>query len=335
MENSITDIPGIKIGHSQDLEGITGCTVILCEKGATGGVDQRGGGPGTRETDLLKPTNNVEKVHAVLLAGGSAFGLDAASGVMRYLKEKGIGYNAGVAKVPIVPAAILFDLNIGSPDAFPDAEMGYLACQKATSKPPAQGSVGAGTGATVGKLLGMGQATKTGIGTASVEVSGGVRIGAIVAVNAVGDVIDPSTNQIVAGVRSLHKGPISIGGEAMFADALEILRGQVGRTLLALASSQNTVIGVVATNAKLTKAHTNKLAQMAQNGVVRAIRPAHTMHDGDTIFALATGAKKADINIVGAFAAQVVTQAILNAVNAATSLGDIPAASDLTPSSDS
>jgi L-aminopeptidase/D-esterase-like protein len=213
--------------------------------------------------------------------------------------------------------------------------MAYLACQQASSKPPAQGSVGAGTGATVGKLLGMGQATKTGIGTASIEVSGGVRIGAIVAVNAVGDVIDPSTNQIVAGVRSLHKGPISIGGEAMFADALEILRGQVGRTLLALASSQNTVIGVVATNAKLTKAHTNKLAQMAQNGVVRAIRPAHTMHDGDTIFALATGAKKADINIVGAFAAQVVTQAILNAVNAATSLGDIPAASDLTPSSDS
>lgn len=333
MQNSITDIPGIKVGHAQDLENVTGCTVVLCEKGATGGVDQRGGGPGTRETDLLKPTNNVEKVHAIMLAGGSAFGLDAASGVMRYLKERGVGYNAGVAKVPIVPAAILFDLNIGSPDAFPDAEMGYLACQQASHQPPAQGSLGAGTGATVGKLLGMGQATKAGIGSASVEISGGIRIGAIVAVNAVGDVVDPANNQIVAGVRSMHKGPISIGSKELFADSLEIMRGQIGRTLFALASSQNTVIGVVATNAKLTKAHTNRLAQMAQNGVVRTIRPAHTMHDGDTIFVLATGAKKADVNIVGAFAAQVVSQAILNAVNSATSLAGIPALKDLDPSS--
>jgi L-aminopeptidase/D-esterase-like protein len=315
MKNSITDIPGIKVGHAQDLEAITGCTVVLCEKGATAGVDQRGGAPGTRETDLLKPTNHVEKVHAIMLSGGSAFGLDSASGGMRYLKEKNIGYDAGVAKVPIVPAAILFDLNIGSPDIWPDAEMGYQACQNASSSPPTQGSVGAGTGATVGKLLGMGQATKGGIGTASMEIGAGVIVGAIVVVNAVGDVVDPAANQIVAGVRSLKKGPLKIGGEGLFADSLEILRGFIGRTALGIASRQNTVIGVVATNAKLRKAHTNKLAQMAQNGVVRAIRPAHTMHDGDTMFALATGQKKVDVNIVGAFAAQVVTQAILNAAS--------------------
>lgn len=329
MKNAITDIPGIKVGHAHDLEAITGCTVVLCEKGATAGVDQRGGGPGTRETDLLRPTNNVEKVHAVMLSGGSAFGLESASGAMRYLKEKGIGYDTGVAKVPIVPAAILFDLNLGSAEVWPDADMGYQACQNASTDTPAQGSVGAGTGATVGNLLGIGQATKGGIGTASMEIGGGVLVGAIVAVNAVGDVIDPASNQIVAGVRSLQKGPLKIGGNAQFADSLEILRSWIGRAALGMASSKNTVIGVVATNAKLSKAHVNKLAQMAQNGVVRTIRPTHTMHDGDTMFALAVGQKKADINIVGAFAAQVVSQAILNAINTASGLGGVPATSEL------
>jgi len=329
MNNSITDIPGIKVGHAQDLDAVTGCTVVLCEKGAVAGVDQRGGAPGTRETDLLKPTNHVESVHAIMLAGGSAFGLDSASGVMRYLKGKGIGYDAGVAKVPIVPAAILFDLNIGSSDVWPDAEMGYQACQNASDNPPAQGSVGAGTGATVGKLLGMGQATKAGIGTASMEIGAGVVVGAIVAVNAVGDVVDPASNQIVAGARSLKKGPVKFGGEGLFADSLEIMRSFIGRTALGVASKQNTVIGVVATNAKFDKAYTTKLAQMAQNGVVRTIRPVHTMHDGDTLFALATGQKKADVNIVGTFAAQVVAQAILNAVQQAKGLGGIPAASEL------
>jgi L-aminopeptidase/D-esterase-like protein len=330
MNNSITDVPGIKVGHAQDFEAITGCTVVMCEKGAVGGVDQRGGGPGSRELALLDPLNHVEQVHGIMLSGGSAYGLDAAGGVMQYLEEQGIGYQTQVARVPIVPSAILFDLNIGSADIRPDKQMGYQACVNASEAPPEQGSVGAGTGATVGKLLGVGQATKGGIGMASMEIGGGVIVGAIVAVNAVGDVIDPETNQIVAGTRSLKKGPISIGSDAVFADSLSILRSLVGRTLLGLASKANTVIGVVATNARLDKAQTNKLAQMAQNGVVRTVRPVHTMHDGDTMFALSTGEKKGDVNIVGAFAAQVVQGAVLNAVRHAVSLGGVPAAADLT-----
>lgn len=329
MNNSITDIPGITVGHSQNLEAITGCTVILCEKGAVAGVDQRGGAPGTREIALLDPVNMVQKAHAILLAGGSAFGLDAATGVMRYLEEHDIGYQTGVARVPIVPAAILFDLNVGRADIRPDAQMGYQACQNASEAPPAQGSVGAGTGATVGKLLGIQQATKAGIGTASMEVGGGVLVGAIIAVNAVGDVIDPDTGKILAGVRTIKKGPIQLGSDELFADSLTILHSFVGRTLLPLASRSNTVIGVVATNAKFNKAEATKLAQMGQNGVVRAIRPAHTQHDGDTLFSLATGDKKADINIVGAFAAEVVQQAVINAVLNAVSLGGVPAISEL------
>lgn len=329
MNNTITDIPGIKVGHAQDLEAVTGCTVVLCEKGAVGGVDQRGGGPGSRELALLDPVNHVQKIHGVMLSGGSAFGLDAAGGALQYLEEQGIGYQTQVARVPIVPSAILFDLNIGDANRRPDKEMGYQACLNASAQPPEQGSVGAGTGATVGKLLGLGQATKGGIGTASMEIGGGVVVGAIVAVNAVGDVIDPETNQIVAGTRSLKKGPILLGRDQLFADSLEIMRSLVGRTLLGLASKANTVIGVVATNARLDKAETNKLAQMAQNGVVRTIRPVHTMHDGDTMFALATGDKKADVNIVGAFSAQVVQQAVLNAVRKAVSLGGVPAIADL------
>lgn len=327
--NAITDIPGIKVGHAHDLDAITGCTAILCEKGAVGGVDQRGGGPGTRETDLLNPVNNVEVVHAVMLSGGSAYGLDTAGGAMRFLEENGFGYPVGPHLVPIVPAAILFDLFIGDGKKRPDAEMGYRACQNASSEPPTQGSVGAGTGATVGKMLGMGQSTKGGIGTASVELSGGVRVGAIVAVNAVGDVIDPDSGGIVAGARSLKKGPLKIGGDQLFADSLELMKGLVGRTIFDLAARANTVIGVVATNAKFNKAQANRMAAMAQNGVVRAIRPASTMHDGDTMFALATGDKKADLNIVGAYAAQVVQQAILNGVREAVSLGGVPAVRDL------
>ncbi|MEN8242186.1 MAG: P1 family peptidase [Chloroflexota bacterium] len=330
INNSITDVPGITVGHAHDLEAITGCTVVLCEDGAVGGVDQRGGGPGSREIALLDPVNNIQKIHGVMLSGGSAFGLDAAGGAMQYLEENGIGYQTQVARVPIIPSAILFDLNIGDPNIRPDKQMGYQACLNATDQPPAQGSVGAGTGAAVGKLLGLGQATKGGIGTASMEIGGGIIVGAIVAVNAIGDVIDPQTNQIIAGTRSVRKGPISIGGDQVFADSLSILRSLVGRTLLGLASKANTVIGVLATNARFDKAQTNKLAQMAQNGVVRTIRPAHTMHDGDTIFAMSTGEKKGDLNIVGAFAAQVMAEAVLNAVRKATSLGGVPAISDLT-----
>lgn len=329
MTNAITDVPGIKIGQAQDLEKITGCTVVLCEEGAVAGVDQRGGGPGTRETDALKPTNMIEQVHGIMLAGGSAFGLDAASGAMRFLQEKNIGYNTGVAKVPIIPAAILFDLGIGDAKAFPDATMGYAACQNASDTAPDEGNVGAGTGATVGKLLGAGQATKAGIGTASMEIGGGIIVGAIIAVNALGDVIDPATNEIIAGTRSIQKGPMKIGEGRIFANSLTVMQSLLGRTALGMASRQNTVIGVVATNAKLNKSQATRVAQMAQNGVVRAIRPANTMFDGDTMFALSIGKKKADVNLIGAFAAQVVAQAILNGVTAAQSMGGVPSIHDL------
>lgn len=328
MTDSITDIPGIKVGHASDFEGITGCTVVLCEKGAVAGVDQRGGGPGTREIALLNPVNHVEKVHAILLAGGSAFGLDAASGVMRFLEDNNIGYQTGVAKIPIVPAAILYDLNIGDPKVRPTPEMGYLACTNASGSSPDQGSIGAGTGATVGKLMGMNRATKSGIGCASIDLGGGVKVGAIVAVNAIGEVIDPGNGNIIAGVRA-NKATVFEQGKPVFSEALQIMKSIVGKTLLGLAEKANTVIGVVATNAKFDKAACTKLAQMAQNGLVRTIRPANTMHDGDTIFALSTGKKKANINIVGAFAAQAVQRAILNAVLEATSLGGIPAISEL------
>ncbi len=329
MNGAITDIPGIKVGHASDFEGITGCTVVLCEDGAVAGVDQRGGGPGTREIALLNPVNNVQQVHAIVLAGGSAFGLDSAGGVMQYLEEHNIGYQAGVAKVPIVPAAILFDLAIGDPKTRPDAEMGYTACLNATDEPPAQGSVGAGTGATVGKLLGPKQGVKSGIGTASIEIGGGVTVGALVAVNAIGDIIDPDTGKIIAGARSIQKGPIKIGGDGVFADSLSLMKSLVGRSFFSLADKANTVIGVVATNAGFDKAGVTKIAQMAQNGVVRCVRPANTMHDGDTMFALSLGKKKANINIVGAYAAQAVQMAILNAITHANGLGGIPAISDL------
>ena len=326
LKDAITDVPGIEVGHAQDDEALTGCTVILCRKGAAGGVDQRGGAPGTRETDLLKPVNAVGKVHAVLLAGGSAFGLDAASGVMRYLEERNIGFNTGAARVPIVPAAILYDLAIGRADIRPDLEMGYRACESACAEPPAQGNVGAGTGATVGKIFGMKQAMKSGLGTASMDIGGGVIVGALVAVNAFGDIIDPASGQIIAGARSAKIGPIKLCASDFFADTLAILKTTTGRTILNLAASRNTVIGVVATNAKFTKTEATKMAQMAQDGLARAIRPAHTMLDGDTIFAMATGLKKADVSIVGAYAAEVFAQAILRAARAAQPAGGLPAA---------
>ncbi len=329
--NSIALVDGIRVGHAQDNDAITGCTVVLCEDGAVGGIDQRGGAPGTRETDALHPVHLVEKVHAVMLAGGSAFGLDAASGAMRYLEEKGVGFNVGVARVPIVPSAILFDLGIGDAKRRPDAEMGYQACLNASDAPPAEGSVGAGTGATVGKILGMGQATKAGIGSAGAEIGGGVQVGALIAVNAFGDVIDPANGAILAGVRPLAKGPIKLGS-GQWADTLELMKGLAGRTVMDLAQRGNTVIGVVATNAKFNKEESNKLARMAMNGLARTIRPANTMLDGDTIFALATGKKKADVNIVGAFAAELVAEAVLRAVRQASGMGGIPAAHEISES---
>ena len=331
LKNAITDVSGICVGHAQDDEALTGCTVVLCEGGAVGGVDQRGGAPGTRETDLLRPMHLVQRVHAVLLAGGSAFGLDAASGVVRWLEERSIGFEARVARVPIVPAAILFDLGLGRADVRPDAAMGYAACQNASTTCPAEGNVGAGSGATVGKILGMGQATKSGIGTASLDLGGGIVVGAIVAVNAFGDVVDPATGQVIAGARRPNLPLVPKPADpSPFAGTLATMKGLIGKTALRFArGGENTVIGVVATNAKLNKEEITKVAQMADDGLARAVRPAHTMFDGDTIFALSTGDKTADVNIVGAYAAEVVSSAIVNAVRFAQPAGGLPSAASL------
>jgi L-aminopeptidase/D-esterase-like protein len=327
--NAITDVPDIRVGHAENPEALTGCTVILCPKGAVGGVDQRGGAPGTRETDLLRPMHLVQKVHAVLLAGGSAFGLNAAAGVMRYLEEKEIGFDTRVAKVPIVPSAILFDLGIGRSDIRPDAEMGYQACLNASAEAPREGNFGAGTGATVGKILGDAGMMKSGIGSASEDLGGGTVVGAIVAVNCFGDVLNPDTGEIVAGARSTKAGPIQIGGDEPFADTQEVMRSLAGKTIMKFVSMANTVIGVIATNAQLSKEEANYVAQMAHDGLARSIRPAHTMLDGDTLFALSTGTKKVDTNIVGTYAADVVARSVFRAVMAAESVGDVPAAREL------
>jgi L-aminopeptidase/D-esterase-like protein len=310
---AITDVEGMRVGHVTDREAVTGCTVVLGPpEGAVGGVDQRGGAPGTRETDLMRPMHLVERAHAVLLAGGSAFGLDAAAGVVRWLEERGIGYETGVAKVPIVPAAILFDLATGRSDVRPDAAMGYAACEAAQGGPVEEGSVGAGTGCRLGAVLGPGRTSKSGLGTASADLGGGLVVGAIVAVNAFGHVIDPITGEILAGARPLI-------GEG-FVDTLAVMKSLVGKTFSRLTGGGNTVIGVVATNARLTKEGANKVAQMAHDGVARVVRPAHTMFDGDTLFTLATGKKRADVNLIGAYAAEVMAEAIVRAVRTAVEL---------------
>lgn len=324
LKNAITDVRGIEVGHAQNDEALTGCTVILCRKGAVTGVDVRGGAPGTRETDLLNPINLVEKVHAIVLSGGSAFGLDAASGVMKYLEENRIGFDTGAAKVPIVPSAILFDLNIGRADVRPDSAMGYRAAASASSDAPAEGNAGAGTGASVGKMFGAALSMKSGLGTASVNIGGGVIIGAIVVVNSWGDVIDPQTGEILAGLRSGKVGPLRVGGKEYFSDTLSMMKKPVGRNILNFAARTNTVIGVMATNARLDKSQATKVAQMAQDGIARTTRPAHSMFDGDAIFAMSTGARKADTTLIGAFAAEVVTQAIVRAVKTAKPAGGLP-----------
>ncbi|MEP7198613.1 MAG: P1 family peptidase, partial [Chloroflexota bacterium] len=269
MFNSITDIPGLNVGHWTNLDAATGCTVVLCPQGAVAGVDVRGGAPGTRETDLLDPTCTVEQVHAIVLSGGSAFGLAAADGVMRWLEERGIGYDVGVAKVPIVPAAILFDLGIGSARVRPTAADGYAACEAATAVAVAQGNVGAGTGATVGKMRGMKQAMKGGLGCASRQIEGEVIVAALVVVNAVGDVVDPRAGQIIAGARNADSN--GFVNEDTIRDAVS-----------SIAPLTNTTLAVVATNAAITKSGATKIAQMAHDGLARAIRPAHTAMDGDT-----------------------------------------------------
>ncbi len=310
--NTLTAVPGIRVGHATDADAITGCTVILCPPNTVGGVDVRGGAPGSRETDLLNPLRSVQTVNAIMLSGGSAFGLAAADGAMRYLEEQEVGFLTGTGhRVPIVPAAILFDLAIGRGDIRPDAAMGYAACINANSDPVEQGSVGAGTGCRVGAMMGGALATKGGIGSASVDLGDGLIVAALMAVNAVGDVVD-ETGQIIAGLR------LPDGGFAGVLNALRLLPRP-----LPTRDAENTVIGVVATNARLTKTEANKVAQMAHDGLARAVRPAHTMYDGDTIFALATGDIRADVNLIGAYAAEVTAAAIRSGVRAATALGSV------------
>jgi L-aminopeptidase/D-esterase-like protein len=321
-------LPGIKVGHAQDFEALTGCTAIICEEGAMSGVDQRGGAPGTRETDALRPMHLVEHCHAVVLAGGSAFGLDASTGVVRYLEERNFGFDTGVSRVPVVASAVLFDLAIGDPKIRPDAKMGYQACINAEEVMHGEGNIGAGTGATVGKILGVKSATKTGLGAATIQISDDITISAIIALNAFGDIIDPNSGKIIAGARFQGKQ-----GENKlvqgFADTLSVMRSQNLPGVQSFRHNANTVIGLVATNAILTKMSASKVAQMAHNGIARTVRPAHTMFDGDTIFTMATNEHPADINIIGAFAAEVVSRAILRAVECANTLGGIPSAAEL------
>ena len=328
MNGLLSDVPGLKVGHYTDTRRPTGCTVVLCEQGAVCGVDVRGAAPGTRETDLLKPDNLVEQVHAVLLAGGSAFGLDAAAGVMRWLDEQGHGFAVGtVARVPIVPAAVLFDLRLGDARIRPDAQAGFAACVAASGNPApsAQGNVGAGAGATVGKLFGFEHAMKGGLGHASIRV-GAITVAAMVVVNAIGDVIDPGTGEPIAGARTGD-------GRHLRGSMAAIARGDLPAQALA---GMATTIGVVGTDAKLSKAQAGKLATMAHDGLARSINPVHTMADGDTLFALATGAsgKAGEMTVLGALAAEVTARAVLEAVRHASGIGGhglpiLPAMRDL------
>lgn len=293
--------------------------MLLCPEGAVGGVDVRGGAPGTRETDLLRPGTLVQSVHGIVLSGGSAFGLDAAGGVMRWCEEHGIGLTFGGTTIPIVVGAVLFDLGVGSPDVRPNAESGYAAAAAASSEPVAQGSVGAGTGATVAKALGSRHAIKGGIGTASEATAGGLIVGALFAVNAFGEIVDSGNGNIVAGPRDLDGG---------FLDTTEILRN-----VMPPPSASNTTIGIVATNARLTKEQANRLATVAHDGLARAIRPAHTLADGDIVFSLATGeapaTSPAEIRALEVLAARATERAIVKAIRAATSIAGVPAVHDL------
>ena len=315
---------GIEVGHFTDTRRPTGCTVVLAQAGAVAGVDVRGAAPGTRETDLLSPVNLVEQVHAVMLAGGSAWGLDAASGAMRWLEERGVGFDVRVGRLPIVPAAVLFDLLVGDARIRPDAAAGYAACAAASTRRPAEGNVGAGAGAAVGKIFGIDRAMKGGVGTASVTVDG-VTVGALIACNALGDVIDPDTAQVVAGARTAN-------GRKLLDTRRALLRGEAPRPLLA---GTNTTIGVVATDAAITKVQATKLAQMAHDGLARSINPVHTLSDGDTLFALGTGrvGRHPGMMVLGTMVAEATARATLRAVLAARSLTagslHLPAAGDL------
>lgn len=321
---SITDVAGIEVGHFTDTRRPTGCTVVIAREGAVAGVDVRGAAPGTRETDLLAPTNLVDTVHAVVLAGGSAWGLDAASGVVRWLEEQHVGLDVRFARLPLVPAAVLFDLPVGDARIRPDAQSGYEACKAASKRAPAEGNVGAGSGAAVGKIFGFDRAMKGGIGSASLTVDG-VTVGAIVAVNALGDVVDPETGKPIAGARTK-------GGKSLADSRRAILKGDAPKPLLA---GTNTTIGVIATDAKLTKAQATRLAMMGHDGLARSINPVHTMSDGDTLFAIGTGMAKQSpgMMVLGTLAAEVTARAVVRAIRAAETVRigkmHLPAARDL------
>ena len=320
MNNSLTDVSGIKVGHAQDLNAGTGCTVIIIEKGATAGVDVRGAAPGTRETDLLDPSNMVQEVYAIYLSGGSAFGLEGAAGVMEYLEKKEIGFQAGPVKVPIVPGAVIFDLNIGNPKIRPGQEMGYKACLKANEQTVKEGCVGAGTGATVGKYHGISRCMKGGLGTASIK-KGELVLGALVVVNAFGDIINPENGQVLAG--ALDKTQRCFSKQ----DFLSLSDNQIypeNRPFI-----QNTTLGVVATNARLSKAEARRLSMSAHDGFARCISPSHTLYDGDVIFSLATGETTTNLAQLNMLAAHVVSLAIQNAVLKASTMFGIPSHTDL------
>ncbi len=319
--DTITAVSGVLVGHWTDDSATTGCTVVLCPNGAVASADVRGGAPGTRETDLLRPGSLVERIQAVLLTGGSAYGLDAAAGVMRWLEERGKGFPVLTGVVPIVVGAVLFDLSVGRADVRPDAAAGYAACEAASAGPPGEGSVGAGTGATVAKALGGERALKGGIGSACEVSEDGVSVAALMAVNSFGEVVDPDNGRVVAGPRAEDGG---------FADTLAVLRSRPGPS--PFTGDPNSTIGVVATDAALSKSDCYRLAVMAQAGLTRAVRPAHTPVDGDTIFALATGAKEppAEVMRLGALAARAVERAILRAITEATGLASVPSAREWT-----
>ena len=319
MNGTLTGVAGITVGHATDLEAITGCTAILCEAGAVGGVDAPGTATGLLGVDALAPLHLVPEVHGLLLAGGSAFGLMAAGGMMRYLEERGVGFDVGVARIPIVAAAILFDLSIGDARRRPDAAMAYEACRRASSEPVPEGSVGAGAGATVGKVRGLERAMKGGIGSASTALPGGVVVAALAAVNAIGDVRDPATGRLVAGTRSADD-------PRTLADSARLMREGMDRRV---AWFRNTTLAVIATNARLTKTAATKVAQVGHDGLARAITPVHTSVDGDTVFALATGQAEADLDAVCVAGAEAVAAAVLRAVKTATGLGGVPAWQDL------
>lgn len=312
MFGNITDVPGIKVGHAENSKGITGCTVILVENGAVCGVDVRGSAPGTRETDALDPINEIDRVHGICLSGGSAFGLDAANGVMQFLEEQGIGVDAGIATIPIVPSAVLFDLFIGDPKTRPTAPMGYEAAKSAVIGPFANGNTGAGYGATVGKLAGPQFCMKGGLGSTSIAGKEGVVVGAIVAVNAVGDVKDPNTRETLAGARNPKTGE--------WIDCCTYLEEYVQSEGL---SGTNTTIGVIAVNARLTKAEAKKIAQLTQNALARTIYPVHTMLDGDTIFVLGTGDKTYPVDYLGHLATRAMEEAIIAGIKAANKLAEV------------